>query len=99
MAPTVLAVSIEEALAGRRLAKAVKNSLITLKNRANITFDVTFAVTERLRMVKRHMEESLLKAAGEYPVFILIGPRQSGKTALVRTTFSKLTFRPEHFKV
>ncbi len=40
-------------------------------------------------MIKRHMEKSLLKAAGEYPVVILVGPRQSGKTTLVRTTFSK----------
>lgn len=31
-------------------------------------------------MINRHMEKSLLKAAGEYLVVILIGPRQSGKT-------------------
>lgn len=40
-------------------------------------------------MIKRHMEKSLIKAASEYPVVILIGPRQSGKTTLVRTAFDK----------
>jgi len=45
------------------------------------------------------MEKSLLKAAREYPVVILVGPRQSGKATLVRTTFSKLTFGPEEFEV
>ncbi|MBN2313553.1 MAG: ATP-binding protein [Sedimentisphaerales bacterium] len=40
-------------------------------------------------MIKRHMEKSLVTAAREYPVVILIGPRQSGKTTLVRTTFTK----------
>ena len=34
MAPTVLTVSIEEALAGRRLAKAMKNSLRKQTSRA-----------------------------------------------------------------
>ena len=40
-------------------------------------------------MIKRHIEKNLIKAAGEYPVVILIGPRQSGKTTLVRTTFNR----------
>ena len=40
-------------------------------------------------MIKRHIQKSLIQAAGEYPVVILIGPRQSGKTTLVRTTFNK----------
>jgi len=40
-------------------------------------------------MIKRHMEKGLLKAASEYPVVILIGPRQSGKTTLVRAAFAK----------
>ena len=40
-------------------------------------------------MTKRHMEPSLIKAASEDPVVILIGPRQSGKTTLVRAAFDK----------
>ena len=43
-------------------------------------------------MIKRHIEKSLLKASGEYPVVILVGPRQSGKTTLVRKTFSKYEY-------
>ncbi|NBB81076.1 MAG: AAA family ATPase [Verrucomicrobia bacterium] len=38
-------------------------------------------------MIKREMEATLLAAAGEYPVVTLTGPRQAGKTTLVRAAF------------
>lgn len=40
-------------------------------------------------MFKRTLEAKLKKAATEYPVVTLTGPRQSGKTTLVKTTFQK----------
>ena len=41
-------------------------------------------------MIPRHLTETLLRAATQYPVVSLTGPRQSGKTTLVRAAF------PEH---
>ncbi len=38
-------------------------------------------------MFKRHISEYLLKISDQYPVITLTGPRQSGKTTLVRTIF------------
>lgn len=38
-------------------------------------------------MIKRDITQELLEAAGEYPVVTLLGPRQSGKTTLVKMTF------------
>ena len=38
-------------------------------------------------MVEREITEELLKCAAEYPVVTVLGPRQSGKTTLVRITF------------
>lgn len=38
-------------------------------------------------MIPRHLTDELLRTAGEYPVFSLTGPRQSGKTTLVRHVF------------
>lgn len=38
-------------------------------------------------MFKRKMNEELLEAAKGYPVVTLLGPRQSGKTTLVKETF------------
>lgn len=40
-------------------------------------------------MYKRTLEEELKNAAKHYPVVTLTGPRQSGKTTLVRTCFRK----------
>jgi uncharacterized protein len=38
-------------------------------------------------MIPRNMTKTLLGAAAEYPVVTLLGPRQAGKTTLVRATF------------
>lgn len=38
-------------------------------------------------MIKRSLEKKLKKAARQYPVITLTGPRQSGKTTLARSTF------------
>jgi hypothetical protein len=40
-------------------------------------------------MIPRHLETILLKAAQKYPVVSLTGPRQSGKTTLVRDAFPR----------
>ena len=38
-------------------------------------------------MIPRHIEAQLRKCFEQYPVVTLTGPRQSGKTTLVRATF------------
>lgn len=38
-------------------------------------------------MIRRDITNELLGSAGEYPVVTIFGPRQSGKTTLVRMTF------------
>ncbi len=43
-------------------------------------------------MIKRTLETKLKKAAENYPVVTLTGPRQSGKTTLVRATFEKYAY-------
>jgi hypothetical protein len=40
-------------------------------------------------MIPRHLEPTLRKAARQYPVVSLTGPRQSGKTTLVREAFPR----------
>jgi hypothetical protein len=41
----------------------------------------------RLFMIKRHLEAKLIQAADSYRVLSVTGPRQSGKTTLVRQVF------------
>jgi uncharacterized protein len=40
-------------------------------------------------MIKREVEQKLIKATMSYPVIALTGPRQSGKTTLIRELFKK----------
>lgn len=43
-------------------------------------------------MIKRRLAKQLLKLAKQYPVISLTGPRQSGKTTLVRNLFPKYRY-------
>ena len=43
-------------------------------------------------MIKRDITKELLDCCREYPVVTVLGPRQSGKTTLVRMTFPKLPY-------
>ncbi|WP_345785452.1 AAA family ATPase [Thalassobacterium maritimum] len=45
------------------------------------------------KIIRRTLTDELLLSASEYPVVTVIGPRQSGKTTLVRSEF------PEHVYV
>jgi predicted AAA+ superfamily ATPase len=40
-------------------------------------------------MIERDIQASLLHTSSQYPVLVLTGPRQSGKTTLVKTLFPK----------
>lgn len=44
-------------------------------------------------MVIRELQDELLESAREYPVVTILGPRQSGKTTLARTTFPDREYR------
>ena len=44
-------------------------------------------------MIPRLMMPELLDAAREYPVVTVFGPRQSGKTTLVRAAFPDKPYR------
>lgn len=43
-------------------------------------------------MIQRKIEEKILKYAKQYPVIVLTGPRQSGKTTLVKKLFSDFKY-------
>ena len=43
-------------------------------------------------MLERHLGAKILEAARQYPVVTLLGPRQSGKTTLVRSLFPGHTY-------
>ncbi len=43
-------------------------------------------------MIKRELKRKLIESAKNYPVVSIVGPRQSGKTTLVRDTFKKLLY-------
>lgn len=43
-------------------------------------------------MIKRQLEDKIKSLVGKYPVLSITGPRQSGKTTLVRQLFSDYTY-------
>jgi len=43
-------------------------------------------------MITRDIAKELIQCAAEYPVVTILGPRQSGKTTLVRMTFPRHTY-------
>ncbi len=43
-------------------------------------------------MIERIMQKQLIELAGKYPVLSVIGPRQSGKTTLVRAAFPEKSY-------
>jgi predicted AAA+ superfamily ATPase len=43
-------------------------------------------------MIKRSLEKELKATAKQFPVIAVLGPRQSGKTTLVKNTFKKYTY-------
>jgi len=43
-------------------------------------------------MIQREMKSKLIQLAGKFPVIALIGPRQSGKTTLVKSIFEKYIY-------
>lgn len=45
-----------------------------------------------VNMIPRHLKSKVLKYAKEYPILALVGPRQSGKTTLVKSLFPKYTY-------
>lgn len=51
-------------------------------------------------MIERELKSELVKCAEEYPIVTVVGPRQSGKTTLVKMVFPKHTYvnleQPEH---
>ena len=43
-------------------------------------------------MIQRQIEEKIRSLVGKYPVITINGPRQSGKTTLVKKMFSEFTY-------
>jgi len=43
-------------------------------------------------MIERTLAQKLKQVAQKFPVVAVIGPRQSGKTTLVRHVFSEMTY-------
>jgi uncharacterized protein len=49
---------------------------------------ILYNIPEGKDVITRHLSEKLLESAQKYPVVSLTGPRQSGKTTLVRSVFT-----------
>ena len=45
-----------------------------------------------MQLIDRQLEVELRKAAGMYPVVSVVGPRQSGKTTLVKAVFAEKAY-------
>lgn len=43
-------------------------------------------------MIPRHLEKPILKAVKSYPVLLITGPRQSGKTTLIKSIFKEYKY-------
>jgi uncharacterized protein len=43
-------------------------------------------------MIPRHLQDQITKYAKEYPLVALVGPRQSGKTTLVKSLFASYRY-------
>jgi uncharacterized protein len=43
-------------------------------------------------MIVRDLKNELLQSAKKFPILVVIGPRQSGKTTLIKDTFSEYTY-------
>jgi len=43
-------------------------------------------------VIKRQIQEKLIQLSGQFPVVAVVGPRQSGKTTLVKMTFKDKSF-------
>jgi len=55
--------------------------------KSEVELEISTAMEYATAMIPRQMTDSLLAAAREYPVVTLTGPRQAGKTTLVRSVF------------
>jgi hypothetical protein len=44
-------------------------------------------------VIKREIQEKLIQLSGQFPVVAVVGPRQSGKTTLVKMTFKDKSFQ------
>ncbi|MEL7122993.1 MAG: AAA family ATPase, partial [Bacteroidota bacterium] len=43
-------------------------------------------------MIRRVIKEKILSLSSKYPILILTGPRQSGKTTLIKSVFNNLPY-------
>lgn len=65
----------------------IKNNRDSIAVQSVIMIYKLYCLCYGLTMITRIMQEKLIDLACKYPVVSVIGPRQSGKTTLVRATF------------